>query len=258
MNDESDDAPVRTVTVDPADHVGLLVLVINAMRIQSFIDKRDLVQEGYLYLHGAAQRFDVTKGFQFTTFAGASIHRGVIRSINAARCVGHVPHNVLNAFRSVERNHPDARPSEVESLIDASVSQRGSTAANSQNERWDALAYYTWKLGERSLDDLAWANSGDSLGSLATLGDTIPSAAPSAFDLLDDEQRREFVWRLLAETRLSLREREIIEARFLRDEPETLLELGERYGLSRERIRQLEALALAKLRVTAERLLLTE
>jgi RNA polymerase sigma-32 factor len=84
----------------------------------------------------------------------------------------------------------------------------------------------------------------------AEFGDFLASGGPSAESrVADAELRRVFMERVraFAET-LEARDRKLLEERVLADEPKTLAELGEELGVSRERVRQLEARIVNRLR----------
>ena len=74
---------------------------------------------------------------------------------------------------------------------------------------------------------------------------------PFANDLWTAEEERKTLQRILSSVSLNDRERAIVERRLLADEPETLLEIGDDLGLSRERIRQLEVRIMDKLKAAA-------
>jgi RNA polymerase sigma-32 factor len=82
------------------------------------------------------------------------------------------------------------------------------------------------------------------------LEDTSTQAAEIVEEAHDTEQLRD--WLILAMQALNDRERFIVRERKLREEPRTLESLGEELGLSKERVRQLEAAAFAKMRKTLE------
>jgi RNA polymerase sigma-32 factor len=102
----------------------------------------------------------------------------------------------------------------------------------------------------RSLSDPVAA--GDAGGT--TIGDTIgDERCPTETDILDDmEDRSRRAWLAQATAALPPREQDIVRSR-MKDPPETLDVLGERYGVSRERIRQIEERALMLLRKAARR-----
>lgn len=89
------------------------------------------------------------------------------------------------------------------------------------------------------------------VNSVRTLGETLVDPAPRPDELVEDIDRQRNALRLNAAMRkLDKRSREVLEARWLSEEPVTLDVLGTIYGVSKERIRQIEAAALEKVKQT--------
>jgi DNA-directed RNA polymerase sigma subunit (sigma70/sigma32) len=93
--------------------------------------------------------------------------------------------------------------------------------------------------------------SGDGVG--ASLGDMLAGDAPLPDAGCDTIDRKRMIARLMSAAGLSARERDVLRRRFGPRE-EVLDAIADDYGLTRERIRQIEAGALSKLRAAAERL----
>ena len=85
------------------------------------------------------------------------------------------------------------------------------------------------------------------------LADDSPTPEAIVGDMIDSETRAK--WIADAMQHLTSREREVITRRFLKDDKITLAEIGEEFGVSKERIRQLEGKALQKLRLSLDRLI---
>lgn len=204
----------------------------------------DMEHEAWLALYRAAQIYDPARGANFCTYAFACIRRQLLRVWRRTRCIGHIPDHVSMAFRAIERNDASNRTSEVEARLDQTM-PRGEAC---DLPRWDARAYFTFAMGERSLSEVVRVGSAEHV---TTLLDTLPDEeSPSPEETAETAMRAAMARRILAETDLKGREREVIERRFLDDAEggKTLQAIADAYGLSRERIRQIEARGLAKLR----------
>jgi RNA polymerase sigma factor (sigma-70 family) len=197
----------------------------------------DLVQEGNLGLIHAVDKFDWRKGFKFSTYATWWIRQAITRGIaNTGRTI-RLPVNARDQLNTVQN---------AQSHLETKLGRRPSM---------DELASETTLSYERLTDILQWRSEPLSLSEPlredgdAELGDVVADVnATSPFDdvagaLLIDE-----VSRLLGP--LSDREATILRLRFGLDsgEAQTLEQVGEHFNLTRERIRQIEARAMSKLR----------
>ena len=221
-----------------------LVVSIARKYVERGLAINDLVQEGNMGLMRAIERFEHGRGYKFSTFATWWIRESIRRAIaNLAKVVG-VPVRVLELVNAVAQARKqlgeelDREPTTEELAGRAQLSVEQVMRVNKVAH--DQVTGFT-SGPEAGYEAIA---SVDELTQLGRLTDGPSGEEPAS----EEGACREIVAEVLGS--LSAHEREILTLRFgLRDGVErTLEDVGGRYQVTRERIRQIEAKALRKLR----------
>ncbi len=219
-----------------------LVVAIGKKYINRGLPFSDIIEEGNLGLIRAVEKFQYEKGFKFSTYASwwikQAIERAIVNQTRTIRLPVHIAEIVNSYMRAMRQlTQQLGREPQIEEI------------AKKMRVSVDKARSISQVVRETySLDMLIGDQEEDTLKDI--LQDT-NALSPANFS--DDIRRREHIDEWL--TQLSVSERKVIEMRFgLNDgEPKTLDSIGKEFGITRERVRQIETQALNKLRAITKR-----
>lgn len=207
----------------------------------------DLIQEGNLGLIKAVDKYDVSRGFRFSTYATWWIKQSISRAIKEQARSIRIPAHIIefmSNIKKVERDfqqkyNRDPKVEEIAAILDVDIKKVKNAYASMQ----DAT----------SLDIMVGDEEDTTIGSFVE-----DESVALDFSAIEDEDRNKAIQQVLQT--LNERERNIIIYRFglQGNRAMTLEEIGKSMQLSKERIRQLEVKALEKLRNPRRAALLKE
>jgi RNA polymerase sigma factor (sigma-70 family) len=204
------------------------------------LEHMDLVQEGCAGLLRALRRYDPDRGVPFAAYAGWWIRQALQEARSDYMRPLRLPPKALRQLARLKSEHRRVYADERREPGSRELADRAELAVD------QVEALLTADAVPRSLDEPVVGTEGE----VGSLGDLLadPLSADAYEEVLDaiaGEQLRSLLGRLTE------RERDVVNARFGFDRPpEKLVEVGERLGLSGERVRQIEQRALVKLRRT--------
>jgi RNA polymerase primary sigma factor len=197
----------------------------------------DLINEGNLGLIKAAKRFDETRGFKFISYAVWWIRQSILQALAEQSRVVRLPLNRVGALNKIGKAFSNL---EQEFEREPSPEEIAETLDMTTFEVTDTL-----KMSGRHLSMDAPFNQGEDNRLLDIIHN---DRAPSPDHVLMEESLRKEVERSLQT--LSRREAEVVRLYFglNREHPLTLEEIGEKFHLTRERVRQIKEKAIRRLR----------
>ena len=201
----------------------------------------DLINEGNLGLIKAAQRFDETRGFKFISYAVWWIRQGIMSALANHQRVVRLPLNRVGELTKISKAYRD---------LEQEYERKPTTEELAKILEWTTEEVaYALQISARYVSMDAPLKSGDE--NKNSLMDVLPNDnQPLPDNSLMKESLKNEVTNILST--LDAREAEVIRLSFGigRNQKATLEEIGDRFNLTRERIRQIKEKALRKLRIS--------
>lgn len=197
----------------------------------------DLIQEGNLGLIKAAEKYDGSKGWRFSTYATYWIRQTISRALGDQSRTIRIPANMVELLSKVKKASAELTQSLRRDPTDQEIADKLNIELDKVQTVMD-IAQATTSL-DTPIDDDGETSMGDLIADTST---------ENPYQNMVAEANRQIVESVLST--LSSKEAEILRMRFGigSDRPMTLEEVGKHYGVTRERIRQVENKAIRKLR----------
>eukprot|EP00540_Astrosyne_radiata_P023022 CAMPEP_0116830200 /NCGR_PEP_ID=MMETSP0418-20121206/4634_1 /TAXON_ID=1158023 /ORGANISM="Astrosyne radiata, Strain 13vi08-1A" /LENGTH=589 /DNA_ID=CAMNT_0004459283 /DNA_START=183 /DNA_END=1955 /DNA_ORIENTATION=+ len=226
------------------------------VRFAKNISLQDLSQEGILGLNKACERFDPERGFRFSTYATWWIKHGILKALSGGYELIRMPAYMTNQVRNMRKTEAQltdelGRAPTLEEIAERlDKSTRGVERVKQISKRTMVSMDQTITspgMKGSAAEGTGGGSPGDNDGAL-TIGDTTADENQDVSKKLAAKSKRLQLSRLLRT--LSEREQAVIRLRYGLDDGhiKTLDDVGGRFGVTRERVRQIEQRALSKLR----------
>lgn len=220
-------------------NIRLIISVAKKFNLQTNqITIGDLIQEGVFGLSKAIEKFDINKGYMFSTYAIWWIKQSIKRFLSTSTSTIRYSENVRGNFRKLDRAR---KMIQDETGHNPSISELAKVSGLTENQIKDLE---TIARVDASLDSPVTSEDSES-----KLSDFIADEAPAIEEKFINEDFKEAIITALFNTKMPERERQIIIHRFglLGHRKKTLVEVGKMFNVNRERIRQQEVKALRRL-----------
>lgn len=220
-------------------NIRLIISVAKKFNLQTNqITIGDLIQEGVFGLSKAIEKFDINKGYMFSTYAIWWIKQSIKRFLSTFTSTIRYSENVRGNFRKLDRARKIIQD---DTGHNPSISELAKVSGLTENQIKDLE---TIARVDASLDSPVTSEDSES-----KLSDFIADEAPAIEEEFINEDFKEAIITALFNTKMPERERQIIIHRFglLGHRKKTLVEVGKMFNVNRERIRQQEVKALRRL-----------
>ena len=201
----------------------------------------DLINEGNIGLIKAAQKFDVTRGFKFISYAVWWVRQGIMQAIADQQRVVRLPLNRISLLTKI---------SKASKVLEQEYERKPSTEelAHYLELTMDEVSFTQKTSGRQLSIDAPLTSSSDSNNSLLDVFPDNTNTLPDK-ELMQESLRSEVEYIL---AKLTEREAEVIKLSYGIgfEKSATLEEIGEHFNLTRERIRQIKEKGLSKLRIS--------